>query len=181
MSAAVSVNQSKATLVSVIVVAGVSGSGKSTVGEALATRLGWSYSEADDFHPSSNIAKMSAGIPLTDEDRAPWLAKIAAFIASTCENGGNAIVSCSALKRAYRKTLVGDHADRVKIIMLAGSEDQIAARLSKRHGHFMPPALLHSQFKALEQPQPDEGVIVVPIDGTPNDAVSRIVEQLKLA
>ena len=167
--------------VAVIVVSGVSGSGKSTVGEALARRLGWPYSEADTFHPQHNIEKMSAGIPLTDEDRAPWLAKIADFIGSVCESGGNAIVSCSALKRAYRTTLVGDRADRVKIVMLSGSEAEIAARMSKRQGHFMPSALLHSQFETLEQPQPDEGVIVVPIAGTPDDAVARIVDRLKLA
>ena len=181
MSGATSAPAVSGSTVSVIVVSGVSGSGKSTVGEALAKRLGWPYSEADAFHPPSNIAKMSAGIALTDEDRAPWLAKIAAFIASVCESGQNAVVSCSALKRAYRATLVGHRSDGVKIVMLSGSEDEIAARMSKRQGHFMPPALLHSQFETLEQPQPDEGVIVVPIAGTPNDAVARIVDQLKLA
>ena len=168
-------------VVSVIVVAGVSGSGKSTVGEALAQRLGWPYSEADAFHPPENIAKMSAGIPLTDVDRAPWLAKIAASIEETCASGEHAIVSCSALKRAYRTTLVGQRADRVKIVLLEGSEDEIAARMAKRQGHFMPSGLLHSQFQTLERPAPDEHVVVVPIAGTPEETVSAIMDRLQAA
>ena len=169
------------TAVSVIVVAGVSGSGKSTVGEALAQRLGWPYSEADAFHPPENIEKMSAGIPLTDADRAPWLAKIAASIEATCASGGHAIVSCSALKRAYRDTLVGQRRDRVRIVLLDGSEDEIAARMAKRQGHFMPSGLLHSQFQTLEQPTPDEHVLVVPISGTPDETVSAILDRLQTA
>ncbi len=164
---------------SVVLVAGVAGSGKTTVGEALAHRLGWAYSEADAFHPPENVAKMSAGMPLTDADRAPWLAKIATFIEEVCADDGHAVVTCSALKRAYRETLVGSRKDRVKIVLLDGTEDEIAARLSHREGHFMPAELLHSQFQTLERPQPEEHAVLVPISGTPEDTVSSIVDRLK--
>ena len=163
----------------VIVVAGVSGSGKSTVGEQLASALGWSYAEADDFHPPTNIAKMSRGEPLTDADRAPWLAKIAHFIADKRASDDHAVVSCSALKRAYRRTLVGDSTAAVRVVLLDGSEDEIAARLASRKGHFMPPALLHSQFATLERPGADENAITVPIGGTPAETVAQIVAALR--
>ncbi len=164
--------------VNVVVLAGVSGSGKSTVGRALGEALGWPYLEADDFHPRENVEKMSRGVPLTDADRAPWLAAIAAHIDRVCRENGHAIVSCSALKRAYRDVLVGPHRDRVRLVLLDGDEQTIAARVAQRSGHFMPPSLLHSQFQTLERPTPDEKVVVAPIAGSPEDAVATILRAL---
>lgn len=167
------------TRLGVILVAGVSGSGKSTVGEALAKALGWPYEEADTFHPAANIAKMSKGIALTDEDRAPWLAAIAASIADVCARGDHAVITCSALKRAYRSVLMGGQGERVRVVLLDGSEEEIAARLAARKGHFMPPSLLHSQFAALERPTADENAITVPIGGSVDDVVSRTIAALR--
>src|ERR1700730_6344431 len=134
-----------------LIVMGVSGSGKSTIGDKLAKRLGWSYEDGDRFHPASNVAKMSAGQPLTDEDRWPWLQAIADEIDRVCAAGQQAVIACSALKRAYREVLVhGRH--EVRIIYLSGTEQLIANRLAERKGHFMPPGLLTSQFKTLEPP-----------------------------
>lgn len=163
---------------SVIVLAGVAGSGKSTVGAALAAYLGWPYQEADAFHPRANIDKQSRGIPLTDEDRAPWLAAIAASISDICRDGTHAVVSCSALKRAYRRTLVGEHGNRVRVVLLDGTEVEIGARLAARKAHFMPASLLNSQFTTLERPTADEDAIVVPIGGTIDGIVKRIVSAL---
>ena len=165
--------------VAVIVLAGVSGSGKSTIGEALSQSLGWPYSEADDFHPQANIDKMSKGIALTDEDRAPWLARLADYIADVCVRGEHAIVSCSALKHTYRVTLIGSWKDKVRFVLLEGSEEEIAARLAKRTGHFMPPSLLHSQFATLERPTPDEDALVVPIGASKDAVVAQIVDDLR--
>ena len=162
----------------VVVMGGVAGSGKSTIGAALARRFGWVYAEADEFHPAANIEKMSAGIPLTDEDRAPWLAKIAAYIADVCARGEHAIVSCSALKRAYRQTLVGDLSAHVRVVLLNGDEGQIAARLQSRHGHFMPPSLLKSQLATLELPSDESDAIVVPVGGTVGESVDRVATAL---
>lgn len=162
----------------VVVMGGVAGSGKSTVGAALARQLGWVYAEADEFHPASNVEKMSAGTPLTDEDRAPWLAKIAAYIAEICARGDHAVVSCSALKKAYRKTLVGDLAAQVRVVLLNGEESQIAARLQSRHGHFMPPSLLKSQLATLELPSDATDAIVVQVGGPPDAVVQRVVQAL---
>src|ERR1700688_2116671 len=146
-----------------LVVMGVSGSGKSTIGEQLAQRLGWSYEDGDKFHPSSNVAKMSAGQPLTDEDRWPWLQAIANEIDRVCEAGEHAVIACSALKRVYRDILVHGRKD-VRIIYLKGTQDLIAGRLALRKGHFMPPGLLASQFKALEPPDASENSVTVSID-----------------
>ena len=162
----------------VVVMGGVAGSGKSTVGAALARQLGWVYAEADEFHPASNVEKMSAGIPLTDADRAPWLAKIAAYIAEVCARSDHAVVSCSALKRAYRKTLVGDLAAHVRVVLLHGEEGQIAARLQSRHGHFMPPSLLKSQLATLELPLDTTDAIVVLVGGPPDAVVQRVIDAL---
>jgi carbohydrate kinase (thermoresistant glucokinase family) len=162
----------------VIVMGGVAGSGKSTVGAALARRFGWVYAEADEFHPASNIEKMSAGIPLTDEDRAPWLEKIAAYISDICARNEHAVVSCSALKRAYRKTLIGAHSAQAQVVLLNGGESQIAARLQSRHGHFMPATLLKSQIATLELPSDPADAIVVPVGGTIGDVVDRVVAAL---
>jgi gluconokinase len=157
---------------------GVSGSGKTTVGEELASRLGWRYADADQFHPPSNIAKMSAGHPLTDEDRWPWLKAIAAEIDRVRAAGNHLVVGCSALKRAYRDILVHGR-DDVRLIYLEGTQALIADRLNERKGHFMPPGLLTSQFKTLEPPTPDERPIKVSIDATAHEIVDDILRQLK--
>jgi len=162
-----------------LIVMGVSGSGKSTIGEKLAERLAWRLEDGDRFHPAGNVAKMSAGIPLTDEDRWPWLQAIAGEIDRVCQVGERAVIACSALKRAYRDILVHGR-DDVRIIFLEGTQDLIAARLAARKGHFMPPGLLASQFKTLEPPAEDEKPITVSIDAPVETIVERIVSQLGL-
>jgi gluconokinase len=162
-----------------LVVMGVSGSGKTTVAEALAKRIGWRFEDGDKFHPASNIAKMSAGIPLTDEDRWPWLQAIADEIDRLCGKGQRAVVACSALKRIYRNVLVHGR-DDVRIILLDGTQQLIAGRLAARRGHFMPPGLLDSQFATLERPADDERAVTVSIDATVEAIVDDIVDQLKL-
>ncbi|GAA2434893.1 gluconokinase [Actinomadura vinacea] len=163
----------------VIVVAGVSGSGKSTVGEALAGRLGWEYAEADDFHSPANIAKMSAGVPLTDEDRLPWLRAIAGWIGERVEAADPGVVTCSALKRSYRKLLAGGRPE-VRLVLLDGDRDMIARRMRARSGHFFKPGLLDSQFRDLERPGPDEHVLTVPVAGSPEEIVTRVLDGLGL-
>lgn len=140
-----------------VVVGGVSGSGKSTVGEALAARLGVEYEDGDDLHPASNIAKMRAGQPLTDDDRWPWLDAVAAWLA---EHDG--VIACSALKRAYRDRIRA-HASGVDVLMLAGDADLIRERQAARGQHFMPPALMTSQLATLEPLQPDEPGLIVDV------------------
>jgi gluconokinase len=162
-----------------LVVMGVSGSGKSTIAEHLAARLGWRYVDGDLFHPPANVAKMSAGYPLTDEDRWPWLRTIAAEIDRLAAAGTRAVVACSALKRAYRDILAHGR-DDVRIVFLDGTKDLIAKRLAARKGHFMPPGLLDSQFKTLEPPQPSEQPITVSIDASADGIVNDIVRQLEL-
>jgi gluconokinase len=162
---------------SVVVVMGVSGSGKSTIASMLAHRLNWIFEEGDWFHPRSNIEKMHRGAPLTDEDRWPWLEGIAAWIDATRHAGNHGTVACSALKRAYRDILIGERPD-VRIVYLKGERDLIARRLAARNGHFMPPALLDSQFATLEEPQPDEHPIVVSIAPHPREVVEQIVKRL---
>jgi carbohydrate kinase (thermoresistant glucokinase family) len=168
------------TLPAVVVVMGVSGSGKSTIGARLAQRLGWRFADGDDFHSDANIAKMHGGVPLTDDDRQPWLDAIAHWIDDTRRSGGHGVVACSALKRRYRDGLIGDRTD-VRLVYLLGDESTISHRLAGRHGHFMPAALLRSQFEQLEEPTADEHPIVVPIQGQPDDAVARIVSALNIA
>jgi gluconokinase len=165
---------------SIVIVMGVSGSGKSTVGGLLASRLHWEYEDADWFHPVSNIEKMHAGIPLTDEDRQPWLEAVAAWVDATRQSGGHGIVACSALKRRYRDVLIGDRSD-VRIVYLKGDEALIARRIATRHEHFMPQSLLHSQFEALEEPGRDECPIVVSVEPPPREIVTRIVSALDAA
>jgi gluconokinase len=164
-------------LPSVVIVMGVSGSGKTTVGTLLAGRLGWEYEDADWFHPAANIDKMHNGIPLTDEDRWPWLQAIAAWIDGTRQARGHGVVSCSALKRRYRDILTGNRSD-VRLVYLKGDATLIARRIATRHEHFMPASLLKSQFDALEEPGPDEHPVTVPIDLPPRDIVARILEEL---
>jgi gluconokinase len=162
---------------SVVVVMGVSGCGKSTIASMLAHRLNWIYEDGDWFHPQSNVRKMHAGEPLTDEDRWPWLHGIAAWIDATRRVGNHGTVACSALKRAYRNILAGERSD-VRIVYLKGERDLIARRLAARDGHFMPPSLLDSQFAALEEPRPDERAIVVSIVPHPREIVEEIVKRL---
>ena len=162
-----------------LVLMGVSGSGKSTIAEALATRIGWRCEDGDKFHPESNVAKMSAGHPLTDEDRWPWLKAIADEIDRLCGKGQRAVVACSALKRAYRDVLVHGRND-VRIVFLDGTQELIAARLASRKGHFMPPGLLDSQFRTLQRPARDEHAVTVSIDAPVDAIVDDIVRQLRL-
>ena len=135
----------------IIVIMGVSGVGKTTVGEALAQQLGWSFADADDFHPAANVAKMRAGIPLTDADRAPWLQSLRATIEGWIASRRSAVLACSALKHAYREQLVVG--PEVKLVFLYADLELIADRMAARHGHYMNPALLQSQFDALEAPR----------------------------
>jgi gluconokinase len=161
-----------------LVVMGVSGSGKSTIGKTLAERLGWRFEDGDRFHPASNVAKMSAGQPLTDDDRRPWLQAIADEIDRVCKAGQRLVVACSALKHAYREILLHERND-VRIVFLDGTETLIASRLAQRKGHFMPPGLLASQFQTLEPPSPSERPITVSIDATIESIVDAIIRQIK--
>ena len=131
---------------------GVSGSGKTSTGTRLAGRLGWSFYDADDFHPAGNISKMEAGIPLTDDERMPWLASLRDLIAASLKTDHPGVLACSALKESYRNILVGDDKD-VQVVYLKGSYDVIWSRMTARPGHFMKPQMLQSQFEALEEPQ----------------------------
>lgn len=136
----------------VIVLMGVSGSGKTTIGKALALQLHWSFVDADDFHSAANVAKLHAGIPLTDEDRKPWLAALRKRVSDACASGENIVLACSALKHAYQEYLEGHKPGCVRYVYLQGSEELIRQRLANRTGHFMNPNLLHSQFQILEPP-----------------------------
>ena len=162
-----------------LVVMGVSGSGKSTIAKKLAERLGWVFEDGDRFHPASNVAKMSAGQPLTDEDRWPWLQAIADEIDRVCKAGERAVIACSALKQAYRDVLVHGRRD-VRIVFLSGTQALIADRLARRKGHFMPPGLLDSQFRTLEPPEKSEHPVTVSIDASVETIVEDIARQLKL-
>ncbi|HLX24292.1 MAG TPA: gluconokinase [Usitatibacter sp.] len=159
---------------SVIIVMGVAGSGKSTVASQTAQRLDWRFAEADTFHSAANIAKMRDGIPLTDEDRWPWLDAIAAWIDSMRSAGQHCVVACSALKRAYRVRLAAGHHD-VRFVYLKGSYEIVAARMSGRTGHYMPLSLLRSQFETLEEPDAAEDAVVMPIEKAPEEIVAAIV------
>lgn len=165
------------TAPAVVIVMGVSGSGKSTVGVLLAERLGWEFKDADEFHSASNKNKMHHGIPLTDEDRWPWLHAIAVWIDKERRSGEHGVVTCSALKRSYRDVLIGGRAD-VRLVYLKGDEALIARRIASRHGHFMPDSLLHSQFEALEEPGPDENPVITSIEPKPCEIVAQIAAAL---
>lgn len=162
----------------VLVIMGVSGSGKTTVGAMLAGRLHWQFADADDFHSAANIAKMHAGTPLDDEDRKPWLEAIAAQIDQWRKDGVHGIVTCSALKRRYREVIIGER-DDVRLVYLKGDQSLIAQRLVARHGHFMPASLLTSQFEALEEPAPDEHAMIVGIGKPAAAVVEEIIAVLK--
>ncbi len=161
----------------VLVVMGVSGTGKSTVAGMLAGRLGWDLEEGDDLHPAANVAKMASGQPLTDEDRWPWLDKIAAWIQLHTESATPGIVTCSALKKVYRDRL---RAPGVAFVHLDGSRQVIGERLSKRLDHFMPSSLLDSQLATLEPLSADEVGVVVPLGRKPKDEVKEIMTRLHL-
>jgi gluconokinase len=162
----------------IVVVMGVAGSGKTTVAAALARQEGWMLLEGDAFHPAANIAKMKAGTPLTDADRWPWLRAIAARADELLAAGQSAAVACSALKRSYRDILIAGRAD-VVLMYLRGSKPLIAERMRARKGHFMPPALLDSQFATLEEPGADEHPIVVDIGGPTEATIADALHQLK--
>ncbi len=164
-------------LPSVIIVMGVSGSGKSTIGALLAGRLRWEFGDADWFHPHANVEKMHKGIPLTDEDRWPWLRAVEVWIDKMRSFGGSGVIACSALKRRYRGILVGERTD-VRLVYLKGTEELIARRIATRHGHFMPPNLLASQFAALEEPGNDERPITISIEPQPHQIVTQILSIL---
>jgi carbohydrate kinase (thermoresistant glucokinase family) len=156
---------------------GVSGSGKTTVGTLLARRLGWPFADADAFHPPENVARMRAGIALTDADRGPWLEAIARWIDAARASGGGGVVACSALKRRYRDRILGGR-DDVRLVHLDGPYDLVARRMAERPHHYMPVTLLKSQFDALEKPGTGERALVLPIDAPPGDIVERIVAAL---
>jgi gluconokinase len=158
----------------VVVLMGVSGSGKTRVGRLLARRLGWPFVEGDDLHSRRNREKMRRGIPLTDADRAPWLRRVRGAIRRVLRRGGNAVLACSALKESYRRILRVDP-QRVKLVHLEGSQRLIRARLARRRDHFMNPALLDSQFATLEKPR---GVIRIRIDRSPGEIVRSIQRKL---
>jgi gluconokinase len=162
----------------IVIVAGVSGSGKTTVGAMLAGRLNWPFADADEFHPAANVAKMHAGIPLTDEDRRPWLRAIAAWMDERVAAGESAVVTCSALKRAYRELLL-DGRPSAWLVFLSVDRDRLRRRLAIRHGHFFPRQLLDSQLGTVEIPTPDsERVIVITEEDGPAQTVKQIISLL---
>ena len=161
-----------------IIISGVSGAGKTTVGKLLARELGWRFIEGDDFHPAANIEKMRSGHPLTDKDRWPWLEQLRQQIERSFSAGENAVLACSALKRAYR-----DHlrvSDKVKFVFLRGDYAVVEKQLRSRYEHFMDANLLQSQFDDLEEPQPDEDVLTIELERTSEDIAKRIKAKLNL-
>lgn len=161
-----------------IVVMGVSGCGKSTVGALLAERLGWPFEDGDSFHPPANVEKMRSGTPLTDEDRWPWLGAIAARIASARDGGQGVVVACSALKRSYRDALRAGHAD-IRFLHLTGEPALIMARQAARQGHYMPASLVASQFATLEPPDTEADVIDLDVDPEPPVIVQKALAALR--
>jgi gluconokinase len=164
-------------LAPILIVMGVSGAGKTTVGRLVAQRLGWSFVDGDDLQPAANIEKMRGGAPLTDADRAPWLAAIGVWIDARAQADEAGVVAASVLKRAYRDTLRAGR-PQVRIAYLRGSQSEIAERLAHRKGHFWPPQLLASQFADLEPPAQDEGAIAVDIAGSAESQAQAVIEAL---
>jgi gluconokinase len=165
--------------VRIVVVTGVAGTGKTTVGRALAARLGWPYAEGDSFHPPANVRAISAGLPLTDAQRWPWIERIASWIDGQLRGGQPGVVSCSALRRAYRERLTGGRAE-VALVFLDGPPSLTAARLAARRGHFAGPGILDSQLASLERPAADEGAVTVDVTKSPTAIVYDIVSALGL-
>ena len=161
----------------ILIVAGVAGSGKSTVGKLLAETLGWPFADADSFHPEANIAKMRAGIPLTDADREPWLRAVGSWIDDEIAGGHSGVITCSALKRAYRDRLLAGR-PAARMILLQVDRDELVRRLTSRQGHFLHEELLESQLEAFEPPTPDEHVRLVSEEGGPAKTVARIIALL---
>ena len=162
----------------VIIIFGVSGAGKTTVGKLLARELGWSFIEADDFHPVANIEKMRSGHALTDKDRWPWLEQLRQQIERSLSTGESSVLACSALKRAYRDRL--RVSDEIKLVLLRGDYALVEKQLRSRPGHFMNAALLQSQFDDLEEPQPHENVLTIELGRTPQEIVEEIKTKLNL-
>jgi gluconokinase len=164
----------------IVVMAGVAGSGKTTIGELLAAREHWVFADGDGFHPPANVAKMRAGVPLTDADRWPWLRAIAAWMAQRAAAGESAVVACSALKREYRDLLLGSTPE-ARMVFLTIPLEADDERLRERHGHFFPEQLLDSQFATLELPAPPERVLLVPATGSPDQVTDEVIRQLGLS
>ena len=163
----------------VLVLMGVSGSGKTTVAKIIAERLHWAFEEGDALHPQANVDKMAAGHPLDDADRAPWLAKVADWVDARLDAGESGVITCSALKKSYR-ALIDRRGKGVEFVYLHGSRELIASRLVTRHGHFMPSSLLDSQFATLEEPAADEPAIRVEIGAAPEAIADDIAAALGL-
>jgi ribose 5-phosphate isomerase A len=161
----------------ILVIMGISGAGKSTIAEELTARLGWAFEEGDALHPEANVAKMHAGIPLTDADRQPWLEAVAAWIDAQRAKKQPGIITCSALKRAYRQAIIGDRAE-VRLVYLRGGRDVIAEHLAGRHGHFMPAGLLQSQIDTLEEPTADEEPLTVDVGPSAEQVADKIIRLL---
>ena len=161
-----------------IIVMGVSGSGKSTIGALLAEKLGWPFADADGFHPPENVAKMASGQPLTDADRWPWLDAIAAHIGAARQAGQPVVVACSALRRAYRDRLRAGHGDLL-FLHLSGAPEVIAARQAARQGHFMPPSLMASQFATLEDTAAEPDAVTVSVKASPHEVVEAALAHLR--
>lgn len=166
-----------APLPAVLVVMGVCGAGKSTIGALLAQRLGWTFVDGDAFHPPANLDKLRRSVPLGDADRGAWLRAIAAWIDDIRRAGGHGVVACSALKRAYREVLVGGRSD-VRLVYLRGERALVAQRMAARSGHVMPVQLLDSQYDTLEEPGADEEPLVVAVDAPPDAVVDAILRRL---
>jgi gluconokinase len=161
----------------ILIVAGVSGSGKTTVGTLLARMLRWRFADADSFHPEANVAKMRAGIPLTDADRAPWLRAVADWMDARIAAGESAVIACSALKRAYRDELLSGR-PTATLVFLQVSREVLARRLATRPGHFFPEKLLDSQLETFEPPAPDERVHTVVVDGDAGQTATKVIAVL---
>jgi gluconokinase len=162
-----------------VIIFGVSGAGKTTIGELLARQLGQHFYEADDFHSQANIEKMHRGIPLTDEDRWPWLERLRKLIKRSVAANESAVLACSALKRAYRECLRVNN--QVKFVFLRGDYTLVEEQVCRRDGHFMNPALLQSQFDDLEEPKPDEDTLTIELGRTPRELVDEIKVKLNFA
>jgi gluconokinase len=161
----------------IVVLMGVSGSGKTTIGKVLARQLGWTFLDADDYHPAANVEKMRKGIPLNDDDRRPWLQALRQRVDEACERGESIVLACSALKHAYQEYLQHEEPECIHYVYLSGSEELIRQRLAGRKGHFMNPNLLHSQFETLEPP---EHAVEVDIAPSPEVIAAEIRHKLGL-
>ncbi|MFN7139341.1 MAG: gluconokinase [Limisphaerales bacterium] len=160
----------------ILILMGVSGCGKTTIGKLLSCELGWEFHDGDDFHPVANVEKMKSGIPLNDEDRKPWLLTIREFMLKCIAGNKSVIIACSALKNSYREMLLAGH-EQVAFIHLKGNKDLIAQRLQERKGHFMNPKLLDSQFNTLEEPT---GAITIEVAESPEKIAAQIRQQLSI-